>query len=208
MSTEQQKPDLQLVKETTELSLAEIAEQALKETQEQREAAKQAEIERVAGLLARITAINNDIKAAVQIVGNAHPADRKAVKAKLEKHRKAKEDEKERILNDPGVQLKHIQELILELGNCNRWDKLAEIVEAAHSRGWFEELPINEKGNINYRALRFPDLKEPKLREACTKLRKAVFNALDRIVKQMEEIKAKKAEHKPSRVVRRNSRMS
>ncbi len=173
-------------------SLADIARQAAQAKEQEREAAKQAEQERVQDLLQNIQAINTEIAEAVELVSKAKPEDRAAIEAALEEPRKEREKEKANLLRDPGVQIVHINGLVNELKNCKRWDKLNEIVEAAHSRGWFLELIINEKGNINFRALKIPNFKNPDLKQACSELKNAVFSAIEQLVKKQADFNAKK----------------
>jgi len=176
-----QKPDLKLV-QGGQPSLAEIAKQAAKAAeQERQEQAKRESEEKLNANLTRIAEINKEIEEAVRIVRSANPADRDAIIAQLDGPRTQLESEKTEILNDPDVQLTHINGLICELKECNRWRQIEEIAQAAVSRGWFKEIPKNKKGNLNLRAARFPKFNNPELEKACSHLKHTMFEAMDRV---------------------------
>ncbi|MFC1647534.1 hypothetical protein ACFL10_00895 [Patescibacteria group bacterium] len=173
MSSETSKnPALQLVGDN--LTLAQIAKQATKAAEDERTAKAEAEEERVDGLLSRITTINEQVAEAIKIVRATDVELKNSVIAQLEGPRTALENEKAEILNDPGVQLAHLQLLTQEVQNTERWDDVTEITEDAVSRGWFKKPKLNKKKNINFRALEVPETASKAVKDAAYELKRAI----------------------------------
>ncbi|MCD6109834.1 hypothetical protein J7J83_03695 [bacterium] len=171
----QESPDLKLVKPLS------LAEKARLVAQEVKDNDALEEEQRVEHLLHRLTEINDEFTQVDKVIKGLSRDQREKVLATLEEDTSSLESEKDEILNDEGVQIAHIQELIKEANQIDSWRELKELVESAIARGWFKEPKRNKKGNISYHALESSDTENRTLKGAMRKLKKTIIQSISKL---------------------------
>ncbi|MBA4337079.1 hypothetical protein C0416_04910 [bacterium] len=176
---------------TKKLSLAELAQAAIKAAKDGDAKKKQKEqtqeAKRVEGLLNRLKEIDSEFEEVEKVIKGVSNQLREQVRATLKGDTDVLANEGNNILNDEGVQLVHIKELTNEVSGINSWDALNDIVKEAIDRGWFEDRPRNAKGNINLETLIFPDHKNPELKRAMANLKRAISSKVSEMVRSRQE---------------------
>lgn len=109
---------------------------------------------------------------------------------------------KDEILSRPGVlktlsdgeseyELSCIFEIVNDIENTQRWDLLNALVQEAVEKGYFRIPQRNERGNINFRSLKFPKNPSDELFSALRALKGAIMDKVKELAKGQKGLRKK-----------------
>lgn len=190
------KPDLKLVQDK-EPTLAELAQQAAKEVAAS-DLSEKLEAKKV--LDDKLKPVNDSFK-------NLRQDQAQRALATISDKIDPILEQRDEILSDPAalnslaqkekeVELNRIELMNDDLNQNCRWDFLNRVVKAAINYGYFKEPQLNEKGNIKFQTLRFPDGIDKDMYKVLKKLETTIKETIKALAKSNPRSRGKNTQKK------------